>query len=62
MADIKEKVRGTVRTLDKAKVGTERVKNNFLSIKEKSENVYTENSYSSNDYATSKLQKGELEF
>lgn len=33
MADIKEKVRGTVRTLDKA-----------------------------NDYATSKLQKGELEF
>lgn len=61
MADIKEKVRGTVRTLDKAKVGTERVKDNFLSVKEKSENAYTENSYSSNDYATSKLQKGEKE-
>ena len=37
MADIKTKVRGTVKALDKVRVGTERLKENVISIKDKSE-------------------------
>lgn len=59
MADIKTKVRGTVKALDKVRVGTERLKENVISIKDKSENTYKDNSYSSNEYATSKIQNVE---
>lgn len=59
MADIKTKVRGTVRALDKAKVGTERLKENVISIKDKSEKAYKDDSYSGNDYATNKIQNAE---
>lgn len=59
MADIKTRVRGTVKALDKVRVGTERLKENVISIKDKSENTYKDNSYSSNEYATSKIQNVE---
>lgn len=59
MADIKTKVKGTVRTIDKARVGTERLKDNVVNIKDKSENAYKDSSYSSNDYATNKIQNAE---
>ena len=59
MADIKTKVRGTVKALDKVRVGTERLKENVISIKDKSENTYKDNSYSSNEYAASKIQNEE---
>lgn len=59
MPDIKTKVRGTVKTLDKTIVGTERLKDNIVNIKNSSEKAYKDDSYSSNDYATSKVQNGE---
>ena len=45
MSDIKIKARGTVKALDKARVGTERLKENVITIKDKSENDYKDNSY-----------------
>ena len=59
MADIKTKVRGTVKALDKARVGTERLKENVISIKDKSEHAYKDDSYSGNEYATNKIQNTE---
>jgi hypothetical protein len=59
MADIKTKVKGTVKVLDKAKVGTERLKENVINIKNKSETAYNNDSYSSNEYATNKIQSTE---
>ena len=59
MADIKTKARGTVKALDKARVGTERLKENVISIKDKSENAYKDDSYSGNEYATNKIQNTE---
>lgn len=59
MPDIKTKVRGTVKTLDKARVGTERLKENVISIKNKSETAYKDDSYSGNEYATNKIQNAE---
>ena len=56
MADIKTKARGTVKALDKARLGTERLKENVISIKDKSENAYKDDSYSGNEYATNKIQ------
>ena len=59
MADIKTKARGTVKALDKARLGTERLKENVISIKDKSENAYKDDSYSGNEYATNKIQNTE---
>lgn len=59
MTDIKTKVRGTVKALDKARVGTERLKENVISIKDKSEHAYKDDSYSGNEYATNKIQNTE---
>lgn len=59
MADIKTKVRGTVKALDKTIIGTERVKNNIVNIKNKSETAYKDEHYSSNDYASNKIQNAE---
>ena len=59
MADIKTKARGTVKALDKARLGTERLKENVISIKDKSENAYKDDSYSGHEYATNKIQNTE---
>lgn len=59
MADIKTKVRSSVKALDKTITGTERVKNNIVNIKNKSENAYRDDCYSNNEYASNKIQNTE---
>ena len=59
MPDIKTKARGTVKTLDRSRIGIEKLKDNIISIKEKTENTYKEDSYSNIDYATNKVEKSE---
>lgn len=59
MADIKIKARGTVKVLDKTVVGTERLKDNIVNIKDSSERAYKDDSYSSTDYASNKIQNAE---
>lgn len=36
----KEKIKGTIKTLDKGKIATDKAKSNIVSIKERGENSY----------------------
>ncbi len=55
MADIKTKVKGTVKTLDKTISTSTRIKNNIVSTKEKIENTYTPEEENEVEYASNKI-------
>lgn len=65
MADIKVKERTPIKTIDKARVGTQRIKDNLINIKDKTDfmtDTNNENNYNSpEDYATQRIKdKGEI--
>lgn len=59
MSEIKqrEKVKGTIKTIDKGRIATDKVKSNIVSIKERGENSYgNTNENSANEYAVNRLR------
>ena len=61
MAEIKqrEKVKGTIKTLDKGKIATEKAKASLVGIKERGENSYNNtNENNANEYAVNRLNAG----
>ena len=60
MADIKTKdnAKGTIRTIDKAAVATQRMKQAYIATKEKAERSVNANSSSDEEYASDKLESG----
>lgn len=61
MSEIKqrEKVKGTIKTLDKGRIATDKAKSNIVSIKERGENSYgNTNENSANEYAVNRLSAG----
>ena len=60
MADIKTKdnAKGTIRTIDKAAVATQRMKQTYIATKEKAERSVNANSSSAEEYASDKLESG----
>lgn len=60
MADIKTKdnAKGTIRTIDKAAVATQRMKQAYIVTKEKTERSVNANSSSAEEYASDKLESG----
>ena len=39
MADIKTKTKSTIKTIDKTRVGTQKIKDNLIEVKEKANNI-----------------------
>ena len=60
MADIKTKdsAKGTIRTIDKAAVANQRMKQAYIATKEKAERSVNANSSSAEEYASDKLESG----
>lgn len=58
MADIKTKVRGTVKTIDKTVNTSARIKSNIVSTKDKLENTYNPDGENEIEYASNKITKG----
>lgn len=60
MPDIKTKdnAKGTIRTIDKAAVATQRMKQAYIATKEKAERSVNANSSSAEEYASDKLESG----
>lgn len=58
MADIKTKVRGTVKTLDKSVNTSARRKSNIISTKDKLENTYNPDGENEVEYASNKISNG----
>ena len=55
----KEKIKGTIKTLDKGKIATDKAKSNIVSIKERGENSYgNTNENNANEYAVNRLSAG----
>lgn len=60
MADIKTRdtVKGTVRTIDKAAIASERMKHAYISTKDKAEHAVNANESSGSEYAADKFESG----
>lgn len=58
MADIKTKVRGKVKTLDKSVNTSARIKSNIVSTKDKWENTYNPDGENEVEYASNKISNG----
>lgn len=60
MADIKtrDKVKGTIKTIDKAAVASERMKQAYVSTKEKAEHSVNANEHTAEEYASDKFSSG----
>ena len=60
MADIKTRdtVKGTIRTLDKAKVASSRMKSAYIQTKDKAEHSTQSEENSANEYATDRVESG----
>ena len=58
MADIKTKVRGTVKTIDKTVNTSARIKSNIVSTKDKLENTYNPEGENEIEYASNKITNG----
>ena len=58
MADIKTKVRGTVKTIDKTVNTSARIKSNIVSTKDKLENTYNPDGGNEIEYASNKITNG----
>ena len=56
MADIKTKVRGTVKTIDKTVNTSARIKSNIVSTKDKLENTYNQEGENEIEYASNKIK------
>lgn len=55
----KEKIKGTIKTLDKGKIATDKAKSNIVSIKERGENSYgNTNENNANEYAVNRISAG----
>ena len=55
----KEKIKGTIKTLDKGKIAIDKAKSNIVSIKERGENSYgNTNENNANEYAVNRLSAG----
>lgn len=57
MADIKTRdaVKGTIKTIDKAAIASERMKSAYVGIKEKAEQGYYSDENSATEYATDRI-------
>lgn len=57
MADIKTKevIKGTIKTIDKSVIATQRTKDHIVSVKQKSENTTNPQETNANDYASNKI-------
>ena len=51
MPDIKTKIKSTIKTIDKMRVGTQKIKDNLIEIKEKTDNINDNQYNSAEDYA-----------
>ena len=60
MADIKTRdtVKGTIRTLDKAKIASSRMKSAYIQTKDKAEHSTHSEEHSANEYATDRVESG----
>lgn len=60
MADIKTRdmVKGTIKTIDKAAVASERMKQAYISTKERAENSTYAAENSADEYASDKFERG----
>lgn len=57
MPDIKTK-KGTIKTLDKAKIVSDRMKSAYIQTKDKAEHSVEAEEYSANEYATDRMESG----
>lgn len=60
MADIKTKDsnKGTIKTLDKAAIATQRMKQSYIAAKDKAEHSVNANTNSAEEYASDKMESG----
>ena len=58
MADIKIKGKSTIKKLDNAFVKTQKLKNNIVEVKEKTQEVTSLEEQSSNEYVYNRLESG----
>ena len=60
MPDIKTKKenKGTIKTLDKAKIASGRMKSAYIQTKDKAEHSVEAEEYSANEYATDRMESG----
>lgn len=60
MADIKTKNsnKGTIKTLDKAAIATQRMKQSYIAAKDKAEHSVNANTNSAEEYASDKMESG----
>ena len=56
MADIKTKTKSTIKTLDKTRVGTQKIKDNLIEVKEKTDNINDSQYDSAEEYATQNIK------
>lgn len=56
MADIKTKTKSTIKTLDKTRVGTQKIKDNLIEVKEKADNINDKQYNSAEEYETQNIK------
>lgn len=56
MADIKTKTKSTIKTIDKTRVGTQKIKDNLIEVKEKTDNINDSQYDSAEEYATQNIK------
>ena len=56
MADIKTKTKSTIKTIDKTRVGTQKIKDNLIEVKEKANNIEDKQYDSAEEYATQNIK------
>ena len=56
MADIKIKTKSTIKTIDKTRVGTQKIKDNLIEVKEKANNIEDKQYDSAEEYATQNIK------
>ena len=56
MADIKTKTKSTIKTLDKTRAGIQKIKDNLIEVKEKTDNINDSQYDSAEEYATQNIK------
>ena len=56
MSDIKTKIKSTIKTIDKTRVGTQKIKDNLIEVKEKADNINDKQYNSAEEYATQNIK------
>lgn len=54
----RDSVKGTIRTIDKARIASTRMKSAYVQVKDKAENSTEAEEYSANEYATDRIESG----